>query len=38
VNERTTDDPVAPETLRAELERVWAAFEAGGLAIVPTTA
>jgi tRNA A37 threonylcarbamoyladenosine synthetase subunit TsaC/SUA5/YrdC len=35
VNERTTDDPVAPETLRAELERVWAAFEAGGLAIVP---
>jgi tRNA A37 threonylcarbamoyladenosine synthetase subunit TsaC/SUA5/YrdC len=35
VSGRTTDDPVATEILRAELARVWAAFEAGGLAIVP---
>lgn len=32
---RATGDPVAPEVLRAELERVWTAFDDGGLAIVP---
>lgn len=35
MTERLTSDPVAAETLRTELARVWAAFEAGGLAIVP---
>lgn len=35
MTERSTDDPIDPETLRADVARVLGATEAGGVCIVP---